>query len=162
LRIPGWARGEVTPGNLYHYISENIGTPSLAINGETVTINPDDGYFEITRNWTKGDEVTLDFPMAVQLTQADERVEDDRGKSALEYGPIVYCMEEIDNPGTFESITLSGQMQWKVRKDNNLLGGINVISGLNEKDNSGFMAIPYYSWSNRGIGAMKVWLPYKD
>jgi DUF1680 family protein len=162
LRVPGWARHEATPGNLYHYISGHNSTPSLLINGEKQNINIVNGYYEITRNWTKGDELRLNFPMDVQLIQADERVQDDSGKSSLEYGPIVYCIEEIDNPGTFEAITLSARMQWEVRKDVNLLGGINVMTGLNEIDNSGFMAIPYYSWSNRGVGAMKVWLPFQD
>jgi DUF1680 family protein len=162
LRIPGWARDEATPGNLYQYISENNSKPSLRINGEIVNTDPEDRYFEITRKWSKGDELTLDLPMAVQLTKADDMVEDDRGKSSIEYGPIVFCVEEIDNPGTFDGINLSEQMQWEVRKRNDLLGGINVITGVNKRDNSAFVAIPYYSWSNRDVGAMKVWLPNKD
>jgi DUF1680 family protein len=162
MRVPGWARNETTPGNLYQYTSELDSTPSLRINGEKVDFEPEAGYFEITRKWTDGDEISVNFPMAVRLIKADERVEDDRGKNSLEYGPIVFCVEEIDNPGKLDAISLSGQMQWEVRKDDNVLEGINVITGLNEKDNSEFMAIPYYSWSNRGIGAMKVWLPYKD
>ena len=162
LRIPGWARDEANPGNLYQYISENNSKPYMFINGEVVNIDPEDGYFKITRKWSQGDELTLDLPMTVQLTKADERVEDDLRKSSMEYGPIVYCVEEIDNPGTFNGINLSSQMQWEVRKRNDLLGGINVITGVNKKDNSEFMAIPYYSWSNRGVGAMKVWLPNED
>jgi DUF1680 family protein len=162
LRIPGWARNEVTPGNLYRYISDHNSKPSLRLNAEEVNIEPEFGYFEITRKWSKGDELTLDFPMTVRMTKADERVEDDRGKSSMEYGPIVFCVEEIDNTGTFDGINLSSQMHWDVRKNNDLLGGINVITCVNKKDNSEFMAIPYYSWSNRGVGAMKVWLPKKD
>jgi len=160
LRIPGWARGEVLPGNLYTYTTRNDNAPTLYINGEQGDIEPEDGYFEISRRWTKGDELILNFPMAVQMAKADERVEDDRGKRSMEYGPIVYCVEAIDNPGSLDALSLTGQMNWNAEKNNDLLGGINVVTGINEKDNSKLTAIPYYAWSNREVGAMKVWLPY--
>ena len=160
LRIPGWARNEVLPGTLYSYISENDGIPSLFLNNEKVRIKPERGYFTITREWSKGDELTLNFPMSVKLVKADDRVEDDLGKRSFEYGPVVYCVEETDNPDDFDTISLSGNMVWDVSKNDEFLGGINVITGVNEKNRSNFMAIPYYSWSNRDVGAMKVWLPY--
>jgi len=162
LRVPGWFRNEVLPGDLYSYKSNSEDKPSLILNGESFTIDPENGYYTISRKWTDGDEILLDFPMNVRMTTADDRVEDDRGKSSIEYGPLVYCVEEIDHPVGLDELQLSNKMNWTVKKDEELLEGINVISGTSESDKSRLMAIPYYSWSNRGVGAMKVWLPFHE
>ena len=162
LRVPGWARNEVLSGNLYSYLTNSTYQRGITLNGNPLSIDIDNGYFSVTRKWSQGDEITLDFPMKVQLTKADERVEDNRNKNSMEYGPIVYCVEAIDNPEGVEQIHLSSQMSWDVKFQPDLLEGVNVISGVNQKDNSQLIAIPYYSWSNRGIGVMKVWLPLED
>ena len=75
---------------------------------------------------------------------------------SLEYGPIVYAVEEIDNKSTFDNIRLTANEEFKVEMQPELLGGVKTIS--NEK----LTAIPYYAWSNRGIGKMKVWLPTEE
>jgi DUF1680 family protein len=162
LRVPGWVRNEVLPGYLYSYLSQPNDEPSITLNGKPLQMDIKEGYYTLTRKWFEGDEITLDFPMEVQLTKADERVEDDRDKSSIEYGPIVYCVEAIDNPGGLDHINLSDQMAWDVQFQNDLLEGVNIITGENQKENSNLVAIPYYSWSNRGVGAMKVWLPLED
>jgi DUF1680 family protein len=162
LRIPGWARNEVLPGDLYGYVTLNNVSSTLTINGEIMDIQPQNGYYSITREWSEGDEVELHFPMNVQMTKANDKVEEDRGKRSFEYGPIVYCVEEIDNPGGLDKLSLSNQMSWNVEKKDALLGGVNVISATNEKTNTNFVAIPYYVWSNRGIGTMKVWLAFNE
>jgi DUF1680 family protein len=100
--------------------------------------------------------------MDVRITKANEKVEEDIGKRSLEYGPMVYCVEDFDNPEGLEKIKLSDQISWKVQFQESMLDGINVIFGSNQKDHSNLTAIPYYSWSNRGVGAMKVWLPYHE
>jgi len=162
LRVPGWARNEVLPGDLYSYLSRSEDQPNIILNGKPLEIEVDNGYFSVTRSWSKGDEIVLEFPMKVRMTQADERVEDDRNKSSLEYGPIVYCVEATDNPGGLENINLSSQVSWEVQFQTDLLEGVNVVSGKNQKDGSALNAIPYYAWSNRGVGAMKVWLPFAE
>jgi len=156
LRIPGWARNEVLPGDLYSYKKASTQKATINLNGETLAIQPQDGYFTITRNWKKGDKINLNFPMEVQEVQTNAKVETNKNKVSLEYGPIVYAVEEIDNKSNFDKIDVVATDTFKVKKEANLLQGVNVI------ENSKFKAIPYYSWSNRGVGKMKVWLEYKE
>ena len=85
-----------------------------------------------------------------------------KNKRSFEYGPLVYCVEEIDNPQGLGNLTLSDDMDWVVEKKEDLLNGVSIIKAANKSDGSTFSAIPYYAWSNRGIGAMKVWLPYQN
>lgn len=156
LRIPGWARNEVLPGDLYTYKKASTQKPTISVNGETLTIQPENGYFNVTRNWKKGDKIALNFPMEVQEVETNSKVETNKNKVSLEYGPLVYAVEEIDNKNNFDKINISASDTFKVRKEANLLQGVNVI------ENSKFKAIPYYSWSNRGVGKMKVWIDCKN
>ena len=155
LRVPGWARNEVLPGDLYSYKKASTQKNTINVNGETLNIQPQGGYFIVTRNWKKGDKIHLNFPMEVQEVETNSKVETNKNKVSLEYGPIVYAVEEIDNKTNFDKIDVSSSDTFKVKKEANLLQGVNVI------ENSKFKAIPYYSWSNRGVGKMKVWLDFK-
>lgn len=156
LRVPGWARNEVLPGDLYSYTSQTDDVNTITVNGEKINLTVEDGYYSITRNWKISNEITLDFPMTVRKVEANGLVEEDLGKMSLEYGPLVYAVEEIDNKGTFDDIQLAPNDQFKVEIQPELLGGVNIIS------NQKLTAIPYYTWSNRGIGKMKVWLPAEE
>lgn len=156
LRVPGWARNEVLPGDLYSYTSQTDDVNTITVNGEKINLTVEDGYYSITRNWKIYNEITLDFPMTVRKVEANGLVEEDLGKMSLEYGPLVYAVEEIDNKGTFDDIQLAPNDQFKVEIQPELLGGVNIIS------NQKLTAIPYYTWSNRGIGKMKVWLPAEE
>ena len=160
LRVPGWASNEVLPGDLYSYLNKNRQKVKLTLNEKPIEIQPVKGYVTITRSWLAGDVLNMELPMNVKMTIANEKVEENKGKSSLEYGPLVYCVEEIDNPDGLDKTPLSDQISWNVKYHDNLLDGINVISGFNRKTNSDLTAIPYYAWSNRGVGAMKVWIPY--
>lgn len=156
LRVPGWARNEVLPGDLYTYKKASTQKATINLNGEALALQPEDGYFTITRNWKKGDKINLNFPMEVQEVQTNAKVATNKNKVSLEYGPIVYAVEEADNKNNFDKINVASGDNFKVKKEPNLLQGVNVI------ENSKFKAIPYYSWSNRGVGKMKVWLDYKE
>jgi DUF1680 family protein len=156
LRIPGWARNEVLPGNLYRYDDNLDAEWSVTVNGELLATSAPDGYVTLRRKWQPGDSITLDLGMRVRRVVADERVEEDRGKVALEYGPLVYAVEEADNPN-IEKVAATPDTSYSVDYRDNFLGGIKVISA--ESQGQRFLAIPYYAWSNRGIGKMKVWLP---
>ncbi len=154
IRIPGWARNEVAPGGLYSYANTPPNEPyKVLINGEEVQTRLENGYVEIFRKWTDNEKVKLILPMKVRHVVADERVKDVSGLSSIEYGPIVYCVEEIDNETIFDKITLTSSAGYSVEMKPALLGGVNVIS-----DGTATF-IPYYAWSNRGVGKMKVWLP---
>ena len=165
LRIPGWAQNRVIPGKLYSYdetVNENI---VITVNGRPVEYVYSRGYAVITRTWDSGDTVTLSLPMSIRRVRANENVKDDQNKTALECGPIVYCVEGIDNANRLDEITLSRTAEFKVEKHDSLLGGVNIITGTvtlkNGLETLHCVAIPYYAWSNRGAGTMKVWLPKK-
>ncbi|WP_367772469.1 glycoside hydrolase family 127 protein [Flavobacterium sp. WC2421] len=156
LRIPGWATNQVLPGDLYSYKNVSSAKTTVSINGKPINYQVDKGYITITRKWKKGEKITLNFPMEVKEVVTNSKVESNIGKVALEYGPIVYAIEEIDNATAFDKITVDANDSFKVQKENNLLDGVNTIQ------NKRLKAIPYYSWSNRGVGKMKVWIDYKE
>ena len=156
LRIPSWARNQVLPGDLYSYKNISAAKTIITINGKRIAYKDDKGYITITRKWKKGETIVLDFPMEVKEVVTNTKVAGNIGKVALEYGPIVYAIEEVDNATNFDAITISPKDSFKVKKEDSLLEGVNTIQTEKLK------AIPYYSWSNRGIGKMKVWINYKE
>jgi len=153
LRIPSWARNEPAPGNLYSYQTRSESTWRLLLNGAPIEADFSEGYLIIGRNWTPGDNITLELPMPVRLVRTHPLVETNRGQLALERGPLVYAVEEIDHPDSFDQLRLDPERNFSVKEEPTLLGGIHTLSDGQLK------AIPYYVWSNRGIGKMKVWLP---
>jgi hypothetical protein len=152
LRIPSWARNEVMPGGLYSYIDKKNRTPAVMVNNEKIEPVIKDGYIVLERNW-KDDEIILDIPMEVRKVSADPEVAEDQGKTALEYGPMVYAFEEIDQKEDLDDLSIGKDDVFKPAKEDNFLGGVVTLN------NDGQKAVPYYSWSNRGTGRMKVWVP---
>ena len=154
LRIPGWAQGRAVPSELYSYLDSGHGKISLSVNGKEENITLNKGYAEISREWTKGDKVELALPMAVQRVVANDNVKDDSNKVAFEYGPIVYCAEEIDNKH-ISDISIPDKSDLKFEEETVLSDKVVAIEG--KVHNEEFTLIPYYLWSNRGVGKMKVW-----
>jgi len=173
LRIPGWARNQPVPGDLYRYVASTPEEIVVKVNGKAVAYTTREGYAVISRQWKKGDKVEYTLPMNIHRVEANEKVKDDRGKIAIERGPVVYCLEGIDNNNNLNTIILPDNASLSVKFQPAKLNGINEISGeaivleiatdglsvLTKKQP--FTAIPYYAWSNRGINQMKVWLPRK-
>jgi len=157
LRVPGWARNEVLPGGLYQYKRVSNALPSLRINGKEVRTAIKNGYFIINRNWNQKDRVEVNFPMEIREVIASQKIQDDLHKVSLEYGPLVYAIEEVDNPKNINVIAIGNATSFTIKKRPELLKGIYTIEGVSGNDK--FTAIPYYSWSNRGIGKMKIWIP---
>ena len=156
LRIPGWAQNQVVPGELYNYVEEISPEIQLFINGNEESVNVKDGYLEINREWTKGDRIDLTIPMNVRKVSADTNVKACFNKVAFEYGPIVYCAEEIDNP-ELSKIMIRTSESLAVSDTAILSNRVNILKGnVTGKE---LNLIPYYLWSNRGIGKMKVWFP---
>ncbi len=110
--------------------------------------------------------IALDLPMPVRRVLADDRVADDRGKVALERGPLVYCAEAADNGGTALDITVPDGVSFAVERRKDLLGGVDVLRAAVVSTRDGrprqLTAIPYYAWSNRGPGEMAVWFARKN
>ncbi|MBU0472963.1 MAG: glycoside hydrolase family 127 protein [Bacteroidetes bacterium] len=159
LRIPGWAENIAVPGNLYSYLNSNNGKVTLSVNGKGEKIIMNNGYAEISREWNKGDKVELLLPMSIHKVTATEEVKDDSNKVAFEYGPIVYCAEEIDNKQISE-ISIPNNIDVKTEGKTVISNKVIAIKGkINDEE---FTLIPYYLWSNRGVGKMKVWFPREN
>jgi DUF1680 family protein len=99
LRLPGWSKNKAVPGDLYSYAGDHAEKVILKVNGKLTKQLVRKGYLEITREWKKGDQIELILPMVIHKVMANEKVKDVRNKVAFEYGPIVFCAEEIDNSG---------------------------------------------------------------
>ena len=162
LRIPGWAKGRPVPSDLYHFGGSDVKPVTLKINGESVDATAaSDGYVHLNRTWKKGDSVELDLPMSIKRVYANAKVEADKGKVALMRGPIVYCLEAVDNAGVdFSKLQLPCKSVLMADHCPDLLGGVTVLKGeaVSNGKKVNVMAIPYYAWANRDKGAMTVWL----
>lgn len=174
LRIPGWSR-----------------SAKVAVNGEPVTGGVRPGtYLPIRRLWKAGDNVRLELDMEPQLMVSSPRVEENVGRVAVQRGPLVYCLEKIDQPevGSLANVALkAGQGSangFKSEFERDLLGGIVVLRHQGEEiegsDEVGplyrpvsartgseqkpvtLTFIPYYAWANRTASAMRVWIPYEQ
>ncbi|MDG2224025.1 MAG: glycoside hydrolase family 127 protein [Rubripirellula sp.] len=155
LRIPGWARDQPIPGNLYQHLP--IGQPdreiALTVNGESIPVKIEQGYVTLTRRWTTGDAIQIDLPMPVRRVIAHPNAIADKGLVALERGPVVYCAEFCDNDFSANQLELSDSAKFEIKKDPDLLdGAVTLTSGK-------MKFIPYYLYANRGPGWMRVWMP---
>lgn len=170
LRIPGWVRGNVLPGDLYSYADNQKPAYQISVNGQTVESDVNDGYLSIARKWKKGDVVEVHFDMIPRIVKANPKVEADHGRVAVERGPIVYCAEWPDNRFNVHNILLNQHPQFKVTDKPELLYGIRQITTDAQAlsyDKAGKLVtkdveltlIPYYAWAHRGEGDMEVWLP---
>jgi uncharacterized protein len=169
LRIPGWARQQPVPGDLYRALDGSLAPVALSVNGKPVPLALETGYATITRHWTVGDTVRLALPMPVRRVIAHPLVKADAGHVAVERGPLVYAAEWTDNGGTVTNLVLDDQAPLKAEVRPDLLGGVTTITGqakaVQRPDGTTSMTsvpltlIPYYAWANRGNGEMTVWLP---
>ncbi len=174
VRIPGWARNQPVPTDLYRFMDTYTAAPTIVVNGKPVSMTLDKGYVSITRAWRAGDTVELTLPMNVRRVVANDKVEADRDRVALQRGPIVYAAEWPDNPdGKVRNIVLPDTQALSSEFRGELLNGVQVITGKafglsrNADDSvkraeQPFMAIPYATWANRGRGQMAVWLARTD
>ena len=168
LRIPGWADGS-----------------EVAVNGRAWTGIVPGKYLSIRRRWSPGDAIHLQLPMFPQVLSANPRVADDSGRVALQRGPLVYCLEGLDQPPSVELSDIglpatglnAASFHSEMRED--LLDGVVVLHhpGLMRENAAGNMLyprysgafikaravdltfIPYYAWSNRVMTSMQVWTP---
>ena len=171
LRIPGWA-----------------GHAQVAINGKPQLGAIPGKYMALRRKWAAGDVITLQAEMVPQALEANARVVDDNGRVAIQRGPLVYCMEGLDQPSGTDFTSLAVDIgrdpgrQFKNEFKSDLLGGVVVLqhNGVAYEKSPGEEAlyssfdgepekshktpltfIPYYVWSNRDQTPMEVWTPRK-
>ncbi|MBS1532967.1 MAG: glycoside hydrolase family 127 protein [Bacteroidetes bacterium] len=171
IRIPGWARNEAMPSDLYSYEHTVSQHAEIKVNGSPVDYKIENGYAVISRKWKKNDKVEVNLPMEVRRVVANSKIGDDNQKVALQRGPIMYCAEWKDNNGLASNIIIPKDAEFKSEYEQGLLNGVMVLkadvksvnidsSGQNvSTQNATLTAIPYYSWANRGKGEMTVWFP---
>ncbi len=171
LRVPGWTRNQPVPSSLYRYVDDaSAAEPTLSVNGEPVALALIKGYARIDRTWLPGDTVVLTLPMPVHRVVALDSVEADRGRVALQRGPIVYAVEWPDVPdGHVRNLLLPDGAALDTAFEPDMLRGVTVVRGrgrayrkIPEADTLAstdvpFTAIPYYAWAHRGPGEMAVW-----
>jgi DUF1680 family protein len=161
LRIPSWCK-----------------SAKVAVNGEAVDVAAtESGYLTIHRTWQKGDTITLDLPMPPERLYAHPGVIMNAGRVALKRGPLVYCLEEVDNPGgRVQRLKLPRTAQLRAENRPDLFDGIVALkadaTAIDESEfsqlyrtappretDSTLTAIPYFLWANRDQGSMVVWVP---
>lgn len=162
LRIPDWCRE-------FH----------VDVNGTPLTAKPVKGYIHLEREWATGDEVHLSLAMPVERIAPHPHIRQDAGCIALQRGPIVYCLEEIDNGPHLANLVLPPDAPLSTKWDSSLFGGVCLITGeaarvepLNwsgglyapeanlqyQHSPTQIKAIPYCFWANREPGEMRVWI----
>ncbi|MBN1674208.1 MAG: glycoside hydrolase family 127 protein [Kiritimatiellae bacterium] len=161
LRVPGWCR-----------------RASVKVNGSRVGLAGcmRKGYAAIRRTWRNGDRIELTLPMPVERVEANPHVRQDCGRVALQRGPVVYCLEEVDNGQDLNDITLPRAAKLSARLDRALFGGVPVVTGRAWRRNAAewhgdlyrpagskrrparIRAVPYFLWANRNAGEMLVWI----
>lgn len=170
VRIPGWVRGSVLPSDLYAYADHQQPAYRVMVNGQEVEGELHNGYLTINRKWKKNDVVEIHFDMLPRLVKANEKVAADRGRVAVERGPVVYCAEWSDNDFNVHTLLMNRPPELRVVEKPELLYGLNQIvtdAQALSYDKAGKLAvkdvkltlIPYYAWAHRGEGDMEVWLP---
>lgn len=173
MRIPGWAIGEAVPGGLYQFVDKTSKPFTLLVNGKGATYTMDKGYAMISREWKKGDQVSLELPMDVKQVVARTEVSQDNDRVALQRGPLVYCVEGADNGSQAWNVVVPETTSFSTTHRSDLLEGVTTIQFQAPAVQVGadgtsvttavktVTAIPYYAWCNRGQNAMQVWLPRK-
>jgi hypothetical protein len=160
VRIPGWAQNQDV-GGLYDFIDEPAARPTINVNGRAVRVDPERGYVMLEREWRNGDRIELHLPMPIRQIRANSLAKEDRDRVALQRGPLVYCVEWVDNDGHALNIMLPTGTALKTESEADLFGGVETITGratiLGQGDRP-FIAIPYHAWNNRGMGEMQVWI----
>jgi len=162
LRVPGWALGIENAYGLY--LSSVKQPVELLVNGEPADLNIINGYAAITKKWEGGDEVELHLPIEPRFVYGHDSIEAVQGRVSIASGPLVYCLEEYDNPGVTD-IKMDPETPLKMKYESRVLDGVNVITGNALKGNSEeviFKAIPYYAaGNNQPENAYRVWIPVR-
>jgi DUF1680 family protein len=146
LRIPSWAESA-----LYKAEPDRGGAFSVTVNGQALAVRVQGGYARIRRAWSPGDRVSLSLLMEVQRVRCDERVAANRGRVAVQRGPLVYSFEDVDQKKPVRTQVLPAGAELKAEWRGDLLGGVMVVEG------AGLTGVPNYARLNRG-GWSQVWL----
>lgn len=173
LRIPGWAQGEAVPGGLYRFEDTAASSLVIKVNGKETPYQVAKGYAVINKEWKKGDVVEVQLSMPVKRVVSRPEVNANKGRVALQRGPLVYCVESTDNDGHAWNILLPDNAALSTTDKTILTEPVVAIQASVpvvtvsedghsvQTQNKTITAIPYYTWCNREQSQMQVWLPTK-
>jgi DUF1680 family protein len=159
VRIPGWSHGVENPFDLYR--SSNPSPVCISVNKQTLNVLPVNGYAAINRQWKTGDVIELNLPVQPRMVFPNDAIASIKNKIAIAAGPVVYGLENTDNP-ELDNLSFNTTTSFSVSYKPELLNGINIINGtaINSKSEKiKFIAIPFYAFNNRGESSYIVWLP---
>ena len=174
IRMPGWCVGHPVPSTLYEQTEPSpLSSFKVKVNGEPFAFTPKKGYCSIDRLWKNGDVVEVDMDMPVKRIKADARVAADRGRLAVERGPIVWCAEGVDNGGRARDIVLPADAVFSetcvdvcgVRMPALATTGHHATKGISKVAAGPDVAVklvPYFAWCHREAGEMQTWFPVSD
>lgn len=165
IRIPEWAENS-----------------TISVNGKEMPKPAVGEYFELSQKWKKGDKIDLDMPMRTRMIQTNPLVEETRNQIAVQRGPVVYCIESPDIPEGYRifDFAISEDALFKpvdIVMDNSKIKALEVdaivigdkenkalyseLKPKNSKVQKTIRLVPYYSWNNRGVSEMSVWIPVR-
>lgn len=171
LRLPGWAGNVPVPGKLYQFTDINTDKVELLLNGKPTPYREEKGYAVIDRTWQKGDVIELKLPMPVRQVAARPEVKANENRVAIQRGPLVYCVEGVDNESRAWNILMTDKATFSTEPYQVLTEPVTAIQArvlVSQPAPDGLSvqmvprtitAIPYYTWANRGKSPMQVWLP---
>ncbi len=193
IRIPGWVKDEVVPSNLYTYADGKRLGYTIKVNGKELGMRNEElgmdtssdkhstphssflipnsnGYFVIDRQWKKGDKVEIHFDMEPRVVRANGQVAADKGRVAIERGPIVYCAEHPDNSCDVLSVLINQEPTFQLGNKTIMNTNVQTLTtdaqtltfnsqGKLQAQDERLVLIPYYAWAHRGPGKMTVWIP---
>ena len=171
IRVPGWCVGRPVPSDLYtQTVPGSLKDFTVKVNGKPFAFTPEKGYCPIKRAWKKGDMVEVCMNMPVRRIKAHDAVKNDRGRLAVERGPILYCAEGVDNDGKVLDKVLAADAVFTPATCN-VLGNVypaltapavSLRRGLKtgvRKEATTLTLVPYFAWCHRGAGEMQVFFP---
>ncbi len=160
LRIPSWC-------NNY----------TINVNSKKIELPTSNGYICLERQFSNNDEIILKLNMPIVKIQSNPHVRQNANKLALQRGPIIYCLEQVDNNVMLSTLYISKKDTFHPVYDKDLLGGCTYIEGtihkidssnfnnqlykeydVNEYNDFKIKAIPYSLWTNRAPGDMLIWI----
>ena len=187
VRIPGWARNQVVPSDLYRFSDDHQSGYQVQVRAkdggickDAATQLTEDGYLTVTRRWKRGDRVELHLDMQPRTVRANDKVHDDQGRICVQRGPLVYCAEHplkptqdndaLDNNFDITSVLLNQHPTFELGQGsiaNTPITTLTTDAQLLDFNTEGRLTttdvrltlIPYYAWCHRGNSMMQVWLP---
>lgn len=161
IRMPAWSR-----------------ETKICLNGKDADCEIRDGYAYLKGRYTAEDVITVEFDMAVRRVYTSNRVSENTGRAALQRGPLIYCVEGVDNENDILSLSLKrdGKVTVSEYMPDELFGIQKLYAqGYRETVNEELYSferqeaqscqltlVPYYTWGNRGLNQMRVWIPERD